>query len=271
MEFCEDQNLKEKILTKELTFNTIFNIHHNVDVLPFLKLRLEKSSNEYESSEIEHLITRVCTSKANQKQKLSDHILDEVLSRANKYLDSIYKVEKNNYPLCGLRESIIEHKFCYSISWCLKSEKYMSPVKKTKFIGSGDILLSKEGNHIEFTGSSPSVDWIKKFELKIRNLEEYWSVQIPFENKWFNEFVEIFDVSPNTIQDMVIENKIILEEKIDTEDFLGITYRDLGFFDDESANEYVYNPSFIDIVKKLNKLGINCNVQIINKRKNNNI
>ncbi|WP_417786001.1 hypothetical protein [Tenacibaculum sp.] len=191
----------------------------------------------------------------------------EILEKANKWINR----QGFDEEMVVLEEGMIEHNYCYSLNWCKKSEINLDWEERTGWVGIGTILISKKGNNIEFKGSAPKVDWVKKFELKLRNLEEYWFVEIPFKNKWINKFAEVFDSSPNEIESKVLENKITLEERIDTDNFLGETYKDLGFLYEGSDKEYVYNPSFINIVKKLNEFGVNCKVEIITKKATYNV
>ncbi|TCI90609.1 hypothetical protein [Tenacibaculum sp. M341] len=191
----------------------------------------------------------------------------EILEKANEWINN----QEFDEEMVILKEGMIEHNYCYSLNWCKKSEINLNSENRTRWVGIGAILISKKGNDIEFKGSAPTIDWVKKFELKLRNLEEYWYVEIPFKNKWIDKFVEVFDSNINEIESKVLENKITLEERIETDNFLGETYKDLGFLYEGSDKEYVHNPSFINVVKKLNKFGIACKIEIKTKKATNTI
>ncbi len=245
-----DQKSKNLVFTMDLTLDTIFNIRHNMDVLPFLASKLKESSNEYESYEIRGLINWVKETKANPKQEISNDVLNQILSRVDNYFESEYDNENDSYLLCGLGETIREHKLCYSIHWCQKSEKHMSRTKKAGWVGAGALMLSKVSDKFEMMGSSPGVDWIHLFELDIQGLEEYFHLEIPYEKENISRLKSAIKCSTNELLNMVdSQEKIIYTE---------------------SKSWCDHFPEFQEIADDLNKYGIDCQVEVKTRKKATN-
>ncbi len=246
----DNEELERLIFIMDLTVDTIFKINHNTDVLPFLKSRLKTSSNPYESSQIRWLIDWINETNANPKQKISDDILDEVLLKTNEYFELEHKTQKKPRLLCGLRESIKEHKLCYSIDWCIKTEKYLSRVKRTGWVGVGELMVSKLYDKFQRMGSSPGIDWIHFFELDVQDLEEYFYLEIPYEKENILKLKSVIKCSTNELVQMVnSEQKIIYTEpKIWNSHF----------------------PEFQEIADELNKVGIECLVETKTRKKATN-
>ena len=246
----DDQESKRLVFTMDLTIDTIFKIHYNTDVLPFLKSKLKASSHEYELSEIKWLIHWVNETNSNPKQKISDDILDEVLLKTNEHFESDFKTKRSSHLLCGLRESIREYKLCYSINWCLKSEKYLSRVKRTGWVGSGALMVSKLYDKFEMMGSAPGIDWINFFELDVQDLEEYFYLEIPYKKENILKLKSVIKCSTNELLQMTNnEQRIIYTEK---------KYWNSHF------------PEFQEIADDLNQQGIDCQVEIKTRKKATN-
>ncbi len=246
----DDEESKQIVFIMDLTLDTIFKINHNTDVLPFLKSKLKKSSSEYESSEIKSIIDWIKETKANPKLKISDNILDQVLSRADKYFEEEYNSKNFDYLFCGLRETILEYNLCYSIHWCQKSEKYLSNVKRTGWIGAGSLMIAKESDKFERMGSSPFVNWVYLFELDIQNLEEYFHLEIPYKNENVSKLKSVIKCSSDELLEMVNnQEKIIYTEKKAWCDHF---------------------PDFQNIADELNKVDIECQVEIKTRKKATN-
>lgn len=109
--------------------------------------------------------------------------IDKISKRVNTYFDYQFKNGLNPHQLCASEAYFEEHLYSYSVGWCLKNEVNIKPSKRTIFAGVGPIMVSKITDDIEMSGSSPSVDFVKEFELKIRGLEEYWNLEIEFDKK----------------------------------------------------------------------------------------
>ncbi|WP_405207141.1 hypothetical protein [Aquimarina sp. LLG6339-5] len=244
------EEFKRLVLIMDMTVDSIYKISHNTDVLSFLKSKLKTSSNEYESSEIKWLIHWINETKSNPKRKISDDILDEVLLKTNEYFELEFKTKRNPNLLCGLRESIREHKLCYSINWCPKSEKYLSRVKRTGWVGAGALMVSKLYDRFEMMGSAPGVDWIHFFELDIQDLEEYFYLEIPYKKENILKLKSVIKCSTNELLQMTNnQQKIIYTEK---------KYWNSHF------------PEFQEISDDLNEQGINCKVEIKTRKKATN-
>ncbi|MDY8135423.1 hypothetical protein [Aquimarina sp. 2201CG5-10] len=243
----EDQESKRLVFIMDLTIDTIFKIHYNTDVLSFLKSKLKTSSNEYELSEIKWLIHWINETKSNPKQKISDYILDQVLLKTNEYFELDFKTKRNPHLLCGLRESIREHKLCYSIDWCPKSEKHLSKVKRTGWVGAGALMVSKLYDRFEMMGSAPGVDWIHFFELEVQDLEEYFYLEVPFQKENILKLKSVIKCSTKELLKMINDDqKIIYTEK---------KYWNSHF------------PEFQEIADGLNEKEIDCKVEIKTRKK----
>lgn len=201
----------ELIKLVDLTFDTLLKIGHLPDVLVFLNNRISTTNNDFEVFEIEDLIESIKHDNSKENVKINHNISEEITKRADNYFEE--QREKDNTNLfCALMESIEEHNYCYSISWCLKSEKYISRVKHTKFAGGGRLLVSNISDDIEMTGSAPNNDWVKEFETRIRGLEEYWSLEIKFEKQKIGKLKSILGLStPEIIKKIKINSIIELE------------------------------------------------------------
>lgn len=223
----------------------IWCIHNTTDVLPFLNKVLKESISEYELGSIKNLIDQIeYVSTLPPRKKLPDEILDKVLLRTDTYFEKQYESKEMNELFCGLRETVVEHELCYTISWCRKPNKFKP---KTGWVGAGPLMVSKISEKFELMGSSPGVDWIRLFELDVQDLEEYFYLEIPYKKENILKLKTIINCNTKELLDNVNkENKIIY-----TQSKIWCDYR----------------PEFQDIADNLNELGINCSVEIRIRKK----
>ncbi|WP_196888323.1 hypothetical protein [Aureivirga sp. CE67] len=256
---------KDFLFLYDLINNTTRWIAHYEETPYYFKELEQKAKNDFEKYRLGHAIELIeYYIKERKKPPIPKKELDNLMLRVDDYFEKNFKEDASYEQLCGLREGVMEYDYCYTIPKILTKDKYVSSVKRTTWIGTGSLLVSKITDDIELTGSAP-VDWVRKFELKIRGLDEYWYVEIPFDKRKLYKFTEIFDLSEVEVFEKVTNHKIILEEPINTDRFLGETYYDMGFLDEKSKTEYLINPSFMEIINKCNAAGIKCKLKILNK------
>ncbi len=230
----------------DLTLDTIFKTRHNSSVLPLINTKLKKSLNEYETWSLESLLEAINYNKTVAEQQIPDNILDQVLARVDNYFESKYKTQPKSYLLCGLRDSIREHKLCYSISWCKKSEKYLSSVKRSVAVGAGPLMVSKSSERFKMMGSSPGIDWIHLFELEILGKEEYFYLEVPYKKENISKLKSILKCSTSELLKQVNQGKIIYTEP-------------------KAWNDST--PKFQEVADSLNNCGIYCKVEIRTRKK----
>ena len=193
--------------TIDLTFNTLSYISKVIDVIPFLKEKLAKATHDYEREIIEDEIEYISIFNNPNKKSIPLRIKRQIEVRANQYLNSVNDSEMQ----CALIETITEHEYSYSLGWCLASEKYISPVKRTRFAGGGPLYVSKISDAIEMAPSyiddeeSPTVS----FELKIRNLEGYWCLEIEYQKKHISPLKYLLQLSTAELLNKKNEQGII--------------------------------------------------------------
>ena len=243
----DDVASEKLVLLMDQTIDIISRIRNEVNVIPFVNSILGKSTNEFEIYEFEELMGFIKGGPSISKTKLSEEEVDKILLRADNYFESEFKKGNEKELLCGLRETIKEHKLCYSISWCMRSEKYTSRMKKALVIGAGPLMISKKSEKFDFMGSSPMTDWIYLFELEIQNLEEYFYLEIPYEKKNISKLKAALKCSTPELLKMVDENKKITFSK------------------PKAWNSHL--PDFSDIAKDLTESGIDCQVEIKTREK----
>ncbi len=238
----DDVASEKLVLLLDQVIDTIYKVRDQVKVEPFLNAILEKSTNEFETYNFEELMRFIKGGPSISKAKLSEEELDKILLRADNYFESEFRKGNEKELLCGLRETIKEHKLCYLISWCMRSEKYTSRLKKALVIGTGPLMISKKSEKFQFMGSSPMIDWIYLFELEIQNLEEYFYLEIPYEKKNISKLKAGLKCSTPELLKMLDENKKIT------------------FSEPKAWNSHL--PDFSDIARDLNQSGIACQVEI---------
>lgn len=162
----------------------------------------------------------------------------EIIEKANYWINH----QEFEEEMIVLTEGIEEHNHCFSLLWCIKKEKHLDWKQRTNWIGSGRLLISKDGKIAEFEGSAPFVDWIHHFELKIQNLEDYWFLEIPYRKK---------DIS-----------KLKSAIKCSTKELMELVNKDGKIIFDESKTWNDHFPKFKEIADDLNRSGINCQVEI---------
>ncbi len=166
----------------------------------------------------------------------------EILKEAIRWINNGNEFEKE---MNVLEHSMVEHKHCYSFSWCVKGEENIIP--KEPIVGIGRLLISKDGKFKEFEGSTPFVDWIHHFELKIQNLEDYWYLEIPYKKEYISKLKVAINCSTSELLKMVNPNgKIIFEES-------------------KAWNNHF--PTFYQIADDLHESGVDCQVEIRIRKK----
>ena len=157
---------------------------------------------------------------------MNQQIIAEVVDRVNQFFDEEYKSGKSPYELCANGKYIEEHDYCYAIGWCLKNEVSIQPSKRTIFAGGGPMLVSKLCDAIEMAGSSPNIDFVKEFELKIRGLEGYWNLEIEYDKSKLSSLKSLLNLSTPRLLELVHTDSKIHIEKVKYE--LDILHDDLS-------------------------------------------
>jgi hypothetical protein len=210
-----DTEKEEIVNTLNYTLNTLFQIKPQVDITSFLTTKLRTVNNEFERYMLEDSLEAIEVNKLSSNDEISDKTLDKILNRTDNYFQKEFNENKNSNLLCGLRNTIKEHDLSYSIGYCLKEEKFLSPFKKSSFIGSGPLFLSKATAHIEMSGSYPMTDWVEWFEMKIQNLEAYWILEIEFVKKKLSALKTILNKNtPELLKLLSNPNRISLEDEL---------------------------------------------------------
>ena len=194
----------------QLTINTLYHLSPRSISLPLLRERLEHSNNEFEKYEVQEAITYLeyipVTSLA-----VADDIKDHILERTDRYFQDQFDQRHKEHLLCGLRETVFDHGSCYSISWCLKDEKYLPPPKRTVSVGGGRLFLRKNQDVILMAGSAQEnpVEW---FELEVNQEEIFWELVIQYDKKVIGNLKVILNLSTSEILRTLNEEKQIIME-----------------------------------------------------------
>jgi len=132
----------------------------------------------------------------------------EVYERANEFLNnSIYEEE-----MISIISSIMEHNLCYSINWCEKKELNLPPSKRKIRAGAGRVFVSKINDMVDYAGSSPFIDWVRYFELKIQGLEEYLIIEIIYKKEKMSALKTLLECNtPQLLRKINDDSKIIIE------------------------------------------------------------
>ena len=179
---------------------------------------------------------------------MNQQSLGKIIKRVNLFFDNEFKTKKSSYVLCADTKYIEEHKYCYSVGWCLKNEINIHPSKRTLFAGGGPVMVSKISDDIEMGGSSPTIDFVKEFELKIRGLEGYWNLEIKFDKLKLSSLKTLLNKStPELLKLVDINSKINIEkEKYELDvlqNYLNLASIDckIEFKERKKATNTVYN------------------------------
>jgi hypothetical protein len=196
---------------KAIEYNTENLAYLNCDgVIEFIQKRLESPNSEFEKYELEDTLEKFKTYK--KLPKINEEQVDIVVERVNSFFKKQLEQEKYNDLFCAIKNSIVEHNLCYSISWCLDHEKNLSPLKRAKIIGGGPIMISKISDDIEMAGSAPITNWIEDFEYKIQGLERYWCLQIKYDKKQISSIKSLLNCStPELLKKINKESNILIE------------------------------------------------------------
>ncbi len=146
-----------------------------------------------------------------------------------------------------VEDTIIEHQHCYSMAWCKKSEIELNWNQKTLWVGSGRLLISKDGEIVDLEGSAPGVDWIHHFELKMFGLEDFWILEIPYSKENISKLKSILKQSTPELLKLVNDKNVITftESKAWNDNYTKLA----GLSDD------------------LNQVGIECQLEIKTRKK----
>ena len=167
----------------------------------------------------------------------------EIVVKANVWINQRIP----EFEMVVLGDTLIEHKHCYSFSWCKKSEENLHWRNRTVWVGAGLLLGSKNGDIFDFAGSSPGVDWIYLFELQVQGLEEYWYLEIPFKKEYISKLKAAIKCSTMELLKMVDENQNII------------------YTEPKAWNDHF--PRFQEIADDLNRSGVACEIQIKTRKK----
>ncbi len=161
--------------------------------------------------------------------------IEKLIARVNHHFDYQFEKRLTSYEFCATKEYLKEHEYCYSVGWCLKNEINIHPSKRTLFAGAGPIMVSKISEDIEMSGSSPSIDFIKKFEFKIRGLEAYWNLEIEFDKTKLSSLKTLLNLNtPELMKKVDITSKVnITGEEYD----LNVLQQDLASINVKSILE----------------------------------
>lgn len=188
---------------------TLFKISAKIDIIPFLDQRLQITKTDFEHYELKNLKKSLEERDLNNQQ--IDHItIDKIIKRVNNFFKNENLGSSLKY---GLKETITEHERSYSISWCLDSEKYIAPHKRTVQVGIGKLFISKETDLIKMSGSSPFEDWVKWFELAIDQQEEYSVLEIKYEKRKISKLKTLLNCSTPELLRLVDDKSLIIMEK----------------------------------------------------------
>ena len=130
--------------------------------------------------------------------------MKDLIEKANKFLRNNFKNENIEVK----EDSVEERDFCYIFNW---GEIGQVPHKK---VGVGFLYVSKDGEHIELGSTSPFFDSLKEFELKVKGLEEYWYLEIPYSEVIKDSFQKVFQKKTEDMLSKIENGKLKDKEKL---------------------------------------------------------
>ncbi|MCH2043140.1 MAG: hypothetical protein MK212_03290 [Saprospiraceae bacterium] len=154
--------------------------------------------------------------------KNMDLSLNEIIDAANAWLNRPIEKNEFNQHMIGeefqvIENSIKEYNHCYIFGWEIKKEAHLPCHKRTPICGVGRLLISKDGQMIQFEGSNIDVDWVHWFELEFLNLDEYWVLEISYEKKYVSILKVFLECSTSDLLEKVNSaSKIVLEYRIES-------------------------------------------------------
>jgi len=140
---------------------------------------------------------------------MENSLINEITNKANNHFNEEFQNGLTSYKLTALPKTIEEHEYSYSVYWCLENEAHLPSNKRTIFAGGGALMISKISDHIEMGGSSPDIDFIKNFELKIRDLEGYWVLEIEYLKSKISTFKNLLKLTTPQLIKIVKSNPMI--------------------------------------------------------------
>lgn len=133
----------------------------------------------------------------------------DLLQKANQWINQRPFQQK----MMVLPDSIREHQHCYSFSWCAVAQKDLPWAQRSIWVGSGRLLISKDGSMADFEGSAPGIDWVHKFELKLQGLEDYWYLEIAYHKQYLGKLKTALHCStPELLQQLTADQTIVRTE-----------------------------------------------------------
>lgn len=206
----EGESYDYKLGVLDLTLDTLESIHPYDKVLPFLENCINQSQSECEKEVLKDWLEGIIYWE-NHYVKLDDKVLDHVQSKANAYLQDEYN-HGNGWLFWGLKSTVKEYKYAYSINVVLKSERFIPLSKRTKFAGGAPLLISKISDHIAYGIPLEFETSVREFEAEIRGLEGYWCLDIEFDKKKLNVLKSILQLNtPELVKKVNKESRLILE------------------------------------------------------------
>ena len=136
--------------------------------------------------------------------------LNTVLQRANEHFRILYVMGETEYLLQANPNDIKEYKYCYSIGWTYYDQKSQSIKSMNGRFGVAPLLVSKISDDMEF--GEPTKEGLEVFELKIGNLERYWTLTITYDKKRLSILKTILELNtPDLLKKVNEKGQIILE------------------------------------------------------------
>ncbi|WNJ17899.1 hypothetical protein [Pontibacter sp. G13] len=174
-----DSESERIVRTLEFTTDIFYQLSPSKGLISLIKDKLNQAKNDFEKYELNECL-EYFENREPQDSSIPDAVRAELVERANHYFQSKFEDGTFSFILCGLPYTIHEYEYCFLIGWSLAEEKYTSRVKKSPIVGPGPLLLSKISNKTKLTGSAFHESDIEDFELEIRGLEAYWTLQFDF-------------------------------------------------------------------------------------------
>ena len=163
--------------------------------------------------------------------------MKDLIEKANLFLRENFKKENIEVK----KNSMVEKEHCFIFNW---GEIDKEPHKK---VGVGFLYASKDGKHFDLGSTSPFVDSLKDFELHIQGLEEYWFLEIPYNEEIKDSFQKVFQKKTDEMLSKIENGKLVLTE----------------------AKANFGGPSFAIVAERFNKKGIDCKCEIKTRKKSN--
>lgn len=211
----EEGEIEKVVLVKTLktTLDTLMHLQPITAIRSFLEEKKGDALGDFENFQLEEALDMLEHERVNLNNSIEKHTIDQVLQRSNDFFLERYKEGIDETLFCGLRRTIVAHKSCYSIAFCLATEQYVAPLKRTVLVGNGALLLSQKSDFIAIAGSAPR-DWIEWFELEENHLELYWTLEIAYTREKLSALKTLFNKTTPALLALVKEKIISLEKEL---------------------------------------------------------